>query len=152
MIEVERTGRVPAPAEQVWSIVSDAGRAPDWFSFAERTEVLSGAGRGQKRRQHGRWGRKTSEIDQEVIEFDPPRVIAWKHTAERVDGKPAPVYAASSVFRIELEPDGQETVVRLRTIQLPADGLKAIALRLFGTRDITRRMEESLLRLTRALD
>ncbi|GLZ41038.1 hypothetical protein Acsp05_46620 [Actinokineospora sp. NBRC 105648] len=132
-------------------MVSDARRASDWFSFAERTDVLSGAGKGEKRRQYGRWGRRTSEIDQEVIEFAPPLSIAWKHTAERMDGKPAPVFASASVFRIDLEADGEETVVHLRTQQLPADGLKRIAMRVFGNSDISRRMEESLIRLVRAV-
>lgn len=152
MIEIERSGRVPAPIARVWAVVSEADRAPDWFSFAERTDVLSGRGVGQRRRQHGRWGHKRSEIDQEVVEFREPEVIAWKHTAERLDGKPAPKYTRSAVFRIELTADGDETVVRLRTQQLPVDGLRALAMRLFGPRDITRRMEESLTRLRGAVD
>ncbi|MGQ0838026.1 SRPBCC family protein [Actinokineospora sp.] len=151
MIEIERAARVAAPSAEVWAVVSDAGRAPDWFSFAERTDVLSGDGVGQKRRQHGRWGKRSSEIDQEVIEFTPGRSIAWKHTAERLDGKPAPVFASSSVFRIEVEPDGDGTIVKLRAVQQPADRLRGLAMKVFGTRDITRRMEESLVRLDRAL-
>ncbi|HVK25483.1 MAG TPA: SRPBCC family protein [Actinokineospora sp.] len=152
MIEIERVGRVNAPASDVWKVVSDANRAPDWFSFADRTDVVSGSGVGQRRTQHGRWDGKRSEIDQEIIEFTPDKVIAWKHTAERLDGKPAPVYSSSSVFRIELEQDGDATVVRLRTLMLPRDTLRKIAMKLFGTRDITRRMEDSLHRLQGAVD
>lgn len=151
MIEVERVGRVPASASRVWVVVSDARRAPDWFSFAVRTDILSGVGLGQRRRQHGRWGAKLSEIDQEIIEFTPDTVIAWKHTAERLNGKQAPVFASSVVFRIELEADRDETVVRLRALLQPADTLRMIAMKLFGTRDITRRMEESLHRLPGAV-
>ncbi|WP_436494635.1 SRPBCC family protein [Actinokineospora sp. HUAS TT18] len=152
MIEIERVGRVDAPVADVWKVVSDARRAPDWFSFADRTDVVSGSGLGERRTQHGRWGGKRSEIDQEVIEFVPDKVIAWKHTAERLDGKPAPVFSSSSVFRIELEAHDGHTVVRLRTQQLPRDGLRKIAMKLFGTRDITRRMEDSLHRLPGAVD
>ncbi|MGH3861778.1 SRPBCC family protein [Actinokineospora sp.] len=151
MIEIERSGHVLASPADVWTVVSDARRAPDWFSFAERTDVLSGSGRGEKRLQHGRWRTKTSEIEQEVIEFVPDKLIAWKHTAERVDGKPAPVYASSVVFRIELEADGDGTTIRLRLLREPADGLKKIAMKLFGSRDITGRMEESLHRLPGAV-
>ncbi|SDJ29119.1 Uncharacterized conserved protein YndB, AHSA1/START domain [Actinokineospora alba] len=151
MIEIERSARIPASPSDVWTVVSDARRAPDWFSFAVRTDVLSGSGRGEKRLQHGRWRTKTSEIEQEVIEFVPDKLIAWKHTAERVDGKPAPVYVSSAVFRIELEADGDGTVVRLRALLEPVDGLRKLALKLFGSRDITGRMEESLHRLPGAV-
>src|SRR5262245_11153383 len=109
MIEVMREGRVPAPAEAVWAIVSDAGRAPDWFDFSDRTEVLSGDGLGQKRTQHGHWGRRKSEVDQEITAWEPPSLLAWKHVAERLDGKPAPKFAASTEFRIELTADGDAT-------------------------------------------
>ncbi|PPK68939.1 SRPBCC family protein [Actinokineospora auranticolor] len=152
-VEVQRSGRVPAPIERVWAVVSDAARAPDWFSFADRTEVRSGSGLGEQRTQHGRWGAKRSEIDQEVVEYDPPRVIAWKHTAERLNGKPAPSYAASAVFRIELEPDGPDaTVVRLRTLQQPRSAATGFVMRWAGARELARRMEESLTRLLGAVD
>src|SRR5262249_28044856 len=113
MIEIVREARVGAPAEKVWALVSDAGRAQEWFAFAERVEVRSGEGVGQLRTQHGRWGSKESEVDQEITAFEPNRLLAWKHLAERLDGKPAPKFAASTEFSIELEPDGDATTVRL---------------------------------------
>lgn len=150
VVEIARSARVPAPADQVWAVVSDARRAPDWFSLAERTDVLSGEGVGQLRRQHGRWGNRVSEIDQEVTDFDPGRLIAWKHVDERLDGRPAPKFAAASVFRIELEPDGDGTVVRLRAVQQPAGFWQGLVMRV-GTRHISARMEEALARLPGAV-
>lgn len=151
MIELVRSAVIPAPASAVWEVVADARRAPDWFSFAERTEVLSGSGLGERRRQHGRWGTRRSEIDQEVTAFSPEALIAWTHLAERLDGKPAPRFAARSEFHIELTPTDDSTQVTLRLRQEPASWLRGLAMRL-GNRHITSRMTESLARLPGAVD
>ncbi|GAA2994070.1 SRPBCC family protein [Actinokineospora diospyrosa] len=151
VVEVLRSAQVPASIDRVWDIVSDAERAPDWFSFAERTEVLAGEGLGQRRRQFGRWGRFRSEIDQRVVAFEPPRVIAWEHTKERIDGKDSPTYAKATRFQIELAADGEHTTVRLRTVQEPDNLVRGVLMRLVGTKEIKRRMDESLARLARAV-
>ena len=151
MIEIVRQSRVDAPVEAVWAVVSEAARAPEWFSFAERVEVRSGEGVGQLRTQHGRWGGKHAEVDQEVTGYESNRLLAWRHLAERLDGKPAPKFAACTEFRIELEPDGPATTVRLRSRQEPASALKGLAMKMFGTKDVARNMERSLDRLARAV-
>ncbi|MFI7675592.1 SRPBCC family protein [Actinophytocola sp. NPDC049390] len=147
-IEVVREAEVPAGAEQVWAIVSDAGRAGDWFDFADRTEVVDGAGAGQLRTQYGHWGRRHSEVDQEITEYEPGKVLAWRHVAERIDGKPAPKFAVRTEFRIELDGGADTTTVRLRSIQVPGGPLKGWLMRRIGTKDIERNMERSLERLT----
>jgi hypothetical protein len=148
MIEVMREARVPAGLDQVWAIVSDPARAQDWFDFSDRTEVLAGEGVGQKRTQHGHWGRKKSEVDQEITAWEPGKLLAWKHLAERLDGKPAPKFAASTDFSIELNGDDQATTVRLRSAQEPASLVKGWVMKAFGTKDIERSLERSLDRLT----
>ena len=151
MIEIVRESRVDAPVESVWKIVSDPERAPEWFTFAERVEVRSGQEVGQLRTQHGRWGSKKSEVDQEITDFEPNRLLAWRHVAERLNGKPAPRFAASTEFRIELEPAGAATTVRLRSRQEPASTLKGWVMKLFGTKDIARNLERSLDQLAAVL-
>jgi uncharacterized protein YndB with AHSA1/START domain len=148
MIEVMREARVPAGAEAVWAIVSDPDRAPEWFDFSDRTEVTSGEGLGQKRTQHGHWGRRKSEVDQEIVAWEPPSLLAWKHVAERLDGKPAPKFAASTEFRIELDGDAETTTVRLRSLQEPAGPLKGWLMKRLGAKDIERSLDRSLERLT----
>jgi uncharacterized protein YndB with AHSA1/START domain len=150
VIEIVRESRIDAPAESVWKIVSDPDRAPEWFTFAERVEVRDGQGVGQLRTQHGRWGSKKAEVDQEITHFEPNRLLAWRHVAERLDGKPAPRFAASTEFRIELEPHGQATTVRLRSRQEPASTVKGWVMKLFGTKDIARNLTRSLDRLAAA--
>ncbi len=152
MIEVERTATIAAPVDEVWDVVADPTRAPDWYSFGDRVDVLSGDGVGEKRRQHGRYGMQRSEVDQEIVEFTPRKVVAWKETGERRDGKPAPRYSTSTVFRIELSPFDDGTIVTLTSRQRPAGLIGAVVIRVLGARDIARRMEESLIRLARAIN
>jgi uncharacterized protein YndB with AHSA1/START domain len=151
VIEIVAERTVPAPPEQVWPLVADPGELPRWFGFAERVEVLEGEGVGQRRRQHGRWGSKPSEVDQEVTAFEPPRRLAWRHVAERLDGRPAPRFAASTDFSIELAPDGPGTRVRLRSVQVPASHPRGLVMRAFGRREIAGRLEESLDALAQAI-
>jgi uncharacterized protein YndB with AHSA1/START domain len=147
MIEIVRSARIPAPVAAVWPVVSDAARAPEWFTFAERVEVLSGEGVGQRRRQHGKWSGKPAEVDQEIVAYQPERVLAWRHLAERVAGKPAPRFAASTEFRIELEPDDGATMVRLTSSQEPAGAMRGLVMKLFGTKEIADNLERSLAKL-----
>ncbi|MET1074857.1 MAG: SRPBCC family protein [Umezawaea sp.] len=151
MIEVVRSGRVSASPERVWHVVSKSERAPEWLSFAESVEVISGSGCGQRRRLYSRWGKRRSEVDQEVIEYRRPLVLAWRHLAERLDGRPAPMFAASTVFRVELEPAGEGTLVRLRSLQEPASAVRGVLIKLFGRKEIAQGMERSLVRLAEVL-
>lgn len=150
-IEVSRTATFPAPADDVWELVSDARRAEEWFDFADRTKVVSGSGVGQLRTQYGHFGRRHSEVDQEVTEWEPGRVLAWRHVAERVDGRPAPKFASRTEFRIELSPAPDGTTVTLRSIQVPGGTFKGWLMRMLGTKDIERNMSRSLDRLAELL-
>src|SRR5262249_29619391 len=116
-----------------------------WFAFADRMELVEGTGLGRRQRLHGHWGSKRSEIDQEIVEYEPGRRLTWRHVAERLDGKPAPRFAAETRFTIDLEPaDGGSTLVRMRTEQEPASAARGLAMRAFGRREIAQRTEESL--------
>jgi uncharacterized protein YndB with AHSA1/START domain len=144
MIEVVAERMVPAPPETVWPLVADPEQLPRWFGFAERVEVLEGEGAGQRRRQHGHWGKKPSEVDQELTVFDPPRRLAWRHLAERLNGKPAPRFAASTDFSIELIPEDGGTRVRLSSAQVPASRLRGLVMRAFGRRELEGTLRKSL--------
>lgn len=148
MIEVVREGRVAAPAELVWTYVDDVARLPEWFTFADRAELLSGAGAGRRQRIYGHWGKKSSEVDQIVTEHVPPTLLAWRHEAERLDGRPAPRFASSTEFRIELTPDGAATRVRLVSRQVPANAFAGLVIRLFGRREVAKHLTSSLERLS----
>jgi uncharacterized protein YndB with AHSA1/START domain len=151
VIEVTAQRSIAAGADALWPLVSDPARLPEWFAFAERVEVLEGPdGPGQRRRQHGRWGKRESQVDQRITRWEPPHALAWTHEAERLNGKPAPRFAASTDFTIELEPDGAATRVRLRSAQEPAGPVRGAVIRAFGRREIAKALETSLERLAAA--
>lgn len=147
MIEIVRERRIEASAEDLWPLVDDVARLPEWFTFAERAELLEGEGVGRRQRLHGHWGKKRSEVDQIVVDREPGRLLQWRHEAERLDGKPAPRFAAETRFAIRLEPDDGGTRVRLESRQEPASALKGLVMRVFGTREVSGHMERSLERL-----
>ena len=147
MVVVTTSRVIPAAPQSVWALLDDPSRLGEWLAFADRGEVVEGAGAGRRQRMHGHWGRKRSEIDQLVVERDPPRRLAWRHEAERLDGRPAPRFAASTLFTMTLEPEDDGTRVTLRSEQEPASALKGVVIRLFGRREIAGKLDESLGRL-----
>jgi uncharacterized protein YndB with AHSA1/START domain len=151
MIEVVAERTVTAAPETVWPLVADPEQLARWFGFADRIEVLEGEGAGQLRRQHGHWGSKASEVDQELTAFDPPRRLAWRHLAERLNGKPAPRFAASTHFSIDLIPAAGGTRVRLSSAQVPASRLRGLVMRAFGRRELEGTLRTSLDALEEAL-
>jgi uncharacterized protein YndB with AHSA1/START domain len=148
MVDVSAERTIAAPPDAIWPLLDDPGRLGEWFAFADRGVVLDGRGVGRRQRMHGHWGRKRSEIDQVVVEHDPPHRLAWRHEAERLDGKPAPRFAASTTFTMTLEPAGADAShLRLRSVQEPASALRGLVIRLFGRREIAQKLHESLDRL-----
>jgi uncharacterized protein YndB with AHSA1/START domain len=147
MIEVVREARVDAPPAQVWDAVATVERLPEWFTFADAAETLDGTGVGRRQRIHGRWGRKRSEVDQVITDWEPPRRLVWVHEAERLNGKPAPRFAAETRFSILLEPVDGATRVRLESRQLPASRVRGLVMRLFGERELGGHLDRSLERL-----
>jgi uncharacterized protein YndB with AHSA1/START domain len=107
MIDATASRTIPAAPDAIWPLLDDPARLGEWFAFAESGEVLEGDGVGRRQRMHGRWGRKRSEIDQVVVVHDPPRRLAWEHEAERLDGRPAPRFAASTRFKWRSSPTGR---------------------------------------------
>jgi uncharacterized protein YndB with AHSA1/START domain len=149
---VQREMMVSVPAEQIWPLVDEIDQLGAWFGGPDRSiELLDGAGLGRRQRLHGTWGRRRSEIDQEVVVYDPPRELAWRHLAERLDGRPAPKFAAETVLTITLEPDSAGTRVRLTSRQRPASRPRGVVMRAFGAREIGQLLDQSLTRLRAAL-
>ncbi len=153
MIDVAASRTIPAAPEEIWPLLDDPARLGEWLAFADRGELVEGDGVGRRQRMHGHWGRKRSEIDQVVVEHDPPRRLAWRHEAERLDGRAAPRFAASTVFAMTLEPAGERaTRVELHSAQEPASALRGLVICLFGRREVAQRLDESLERLAGRYD
>jgi uncharacterized protein YndB with AHSA1/START domain len=144
VIDVTAQRTIPAGPEAIWPLLDDPARLHEWFAFADGGEVLEGEGVGRRQRMHGHWGRKRSEIDQVIVEHDPPRRLAWRHEAERLDGKPAPRFAAETLFTATLETVDGGTRVTLHSAQRPASALRGVVIRMFGRREVGQKLRESL--------
>jgi len=151
VIEIVRERSMPASAPEVWDVVSDARRLPEWWARADGVELLSGDGLGRRQRVISQWQGRPSEIDQVVTVFEPERELEWRHEAERLDGRPAPRFSAETVVSIKLSPDGEgATVVTLASRQTPADEEKAAMMR-DNAHYLGQMLESSLARLETVL-
>ncbi len=70
-VEIER------PRSEVWSVLSDAERLPEWFAEFEeaRQESAGPSGLGTVIRYTLQTGHRSGTF--EIVEWDPPRRLAW---------------------------------------------------------------------------
>jgi len=149
-VRVERT--IVVPIDVVWQMIEAAETLPSWLPICERCEIVSGTGLGRRQRMHARWGRKATEIDQEVVEYRPLSRLAWKHIAERVDGKPAPRISSEVVVTIDLHPAGAGTRVVLASRNVPSGRAAALMLRAVAAPRIRRSFQKALDNLSGSAD
>lgn len=148
MITFSRTRRIDARPERIWPFVDDVTRWPEWFTEAERCEVLSGEGVGRRQRMSGHARGKATEIDSVVVASQPPTLLRWHHEAERVDGKPGSVvFAKDATASVEIVPDGAGSLVTYRLAAEPGSLLNTFMLRVMAPRPIGKSFDTSLDRL-----
>ncbi|MDG4765003.1 SRPBCC domain-containing protein [Solwaraspora sp. WMMD406] len=139
MILIERSGRVEAPIDTVWAVIRQAELLPEWLAGVRQAEVVPGDGPGRRMRVHTVDG---AAADAEVIEFQPPKLIAWR---ERAAG-PGLWAESRTEVQVELTPEGDGTAVRLTVVRWPAGQVSAALLRL-GKHRVGADLESSLGRL-----
>ncbi len=150
MVEFVRSRRIAAPPERIWPFVDDVTKWPEWFTEAERAEILSGVGVGRKQRMHGHARGKATEIDSVVVASTAPSLLRWHHELERVDGKPGSVvYAKDATAEVTIEPDGSGSVVTYRLALEPGSLVNTFMLRVLAPGPIGKSFETSLERLAR---
>ena len=95
--------RVAVPPEQVFALLGDLTRAPEWVPDLVSVEKLGSGPVGVGTRYHEvvKMGSQTSEAELEVTDYDPPRLFAHK-------GRGGP---STFTGRFVLEPDGDGTRV-----------------------------------------
>ena len=148
MIEFVRSRHMAAPPDRIWPYVIDVTRWPEWFTEAERCEVLGGDGVGRRQRMYGHARGKATEIDSVVTASTPPTLLRWHHEAERVDGKPGSVvYAKDATAEVAIVPDGSGSMVTYRLMAEPGSWLNTFMLRVLAPRPIGRSFETSIARL-----
>lgn len=148
MIEFVRSRHIAAPPERIWPFVDDITRWPDWFTEAERGEIVSGIGLGRRQRMSGHARGKATEIDSVVTAYEPPTRLRWHHEAERVDGEPGSVvFATTATAEVTIEADGSGSTVTYKLMAEPGSARNTFMLRVLAPRPIGRSFETSLERL-----
>jgi carbon monoxide dehydrogenase subunit G len=148
MKEFSRSRRIAASPDRIWPFVDDVTRWPDWFTEAERAEILDGTGAGRHQRMYGHARGKATEIDSVVTAYDPPVHLAWHHEAERVDGRPGSVvFARDATADVTIEAAGDASLVTYRLRAEPGSLLNTFMLSVLAPGPIGRSFEASLERL-----
>ena len=144
----ERTRRIEASPEVIWPLVDDVTKWPEWFTEAERAEILSGSGVGRQQRMYGHARGRATEIDSVVIDHEPGRLLRWRHEQERVDGKVGSVvFAKEATAEVRISPDGTGSQVTYRLMAEPGTLLNTFMLSVLAPGPIGRSFEASLTRM-----
>ena len=88
-MRVSRHRMIAAATDQVWRVIDSVDRIPEWSSGVESATHLAGPERGLGRKQ--RLNRilysHELEVEQEVVVWEPGRILALGHLRESVDGR-----------------------------------------------------------------
>jgi uncharacterized protein YndB with AHSA1/START domain len=136
--------RIPAPAEQLWRIVSDPYHLPRWWPRVERVEDVDGGAFTEVMRT--RKG-KTVRADFDVVHTDEPaRTVVWE---QRLAGTPfAGVLAFSQTeLRVRESAGAVETTSEV-TIEMRQElaGEATPRLKVFGGRPLWPTMAQRMVR------
>jgi uncharacterized protein YndB with AHSA1/START domain len=107
----ERRATVDAPAQALWDVIADPHHLPRWWPGVLRVEGV--------RDRHftqvltTRRGRPV-RVDFEVTELQPLALAVWR---QELAGSPFARVLSESHIRIELEPAGERTRVRIVQVQ-----------------------------------
>jgi uncharacterized protein YndB with AHSA1/START domain len=134
--ELSVTFFIPAPAEEIWNLVDDPRRRPEWDSSTASMEEAAdgdawiasfqpapGAGAAARR-----WDRSVR-----VAQRDTPRLYEWMISWPS-HGRPRAVHR----LRLELNPKAGGTLARLNLAQEQSEGLRRVRQVLLGP--ISRRL------------
>jgi uncharacterized protein YndB with AHSA1/START domain len=98
MATVSRTRSVRAAPDEVWRVVSDPGRLPDWWPGVARVEDASrGAWTTVLSSPRG----KSVRADYTLVETDPLNRLVWRHEIEE---SPFERILRESITEVEIEP------------------------------------------------
>ena len=149
-MEIMRTRVIRATPELIWPFVDDVAKWPQWFTEAERGEIVAGQGAGRTQKMYGHARGKATEIDSTVTAYEQNRRLRWHHDAEFMDGRKAPVvYASDAQAEITIQPQGDGSLVSYRLIMKAGNPLFWLIENVLAKRPITASLETSLANLDR---
>jgi len=134
-ISLTYSGLVGVPIEEVFELLSDASRMPDWLpNCTAAVPGPSKKGKGDRHRIHFERGGRKADAVIEVIEFVPPTTYAWVEIIHR--------RGAKTFFKLEFQ--GGATRITMKHVWAPS-GLRAWLLGHFYRRRSAHRMFDGLL-------
>ena len=149
MIEVTAERSIPAPPDALWPLVSRPGAAAGLVHASPSASRCSRAtGAGQRRRQHGHWGKQAESRSTSVI----TALGAAARAGVEPRGRAAERQAGAALrgvdrLQIELEPDGAGAT-RCRCARPRCRRARCAArIRAFGRREVAQHLRSSLERL-----
>jgi hypothetical protein len=145
---IKREKIIDIPPAILWELVEPAERISDWLLFAEKSELISGKGKGRLQKMFSRWGNKEVQIVQEVVAYEPMRLIKWKHINELSDGKKIQTISKETYFTIKLLPYENGTSITLQSENYPGNFLKRLLILLIAKPRIDAVMKKSLILLS----
>jgi hypothetical protein len=147
-VTIKRESIINESPGYVWSVIEPADNISSWFQLADRTELISGSGKGRRQRMYVKWGGKQVEIEQEVVDYEPMKLIRWKHTKELIDGQPAPLISDEVFFTVKLSPAGEATSVILLSENFPAGFVNRLLIQIIAKPRIAAALNKSLAMLS----
>ena len=105
------------PVEKVWAALTMPGRIADWLAEATIEPDLRIGARFALHFAEGDY-----RMAGEIIELDPPRLIAWTWPDPKGEGTATP-----SLVRFELQPDGDGCILTLSNGGLTRPDLESVA-------------------------
>ncbi|HEY6358012.1 MAG TPA: SRPBCC family protein [Vicinamibacterales bacterium] len=142
-VVVRRERIVMLPVDVLWQLVEPVEALPAWLPFVIRSQHLGGQGLGRRQRVTWTWGRRRTDIDQEVIDYRPNQTIAWTAVGER-RGPPPTHLSGGVTMRVSMESMGAGTRVVLEAQQTPRSFGAWLGLRLMGRRKILAGFDRAL--------
>jgi uncharacterized protein YndB with AHSA1/START domain len=119
---------VPAPIEQVFALLTDPGRIPDWLPAC--TEVQSDGPLKQGMRFNVRFGDRVTEF--EVVDFARPAAFVWAERGERKGRR--------MFFR--LAGLGESTALTIRDVWMPPSRGAWLHARIWDRRSVQRHLDQ----------
>jgi uncharacterized protein YndB with AHSA1/START domain len=121
VIEYTRSRSIDAPPEEIWAVVADPARLPEWFEGIDRVRTLDGDPELGRHAIEGPWGEQRFEIVRVLEQEKQGSRLSWRDESELLDGEaPADPWHIGSWFEIALEQRPEGVEVTLTGRQAPA--------------------------------
>jgi uncharacterized protein YndB with AHSA1/START domain len=118
---------VGAPVGQVFALLADPNRMPEWLPGCDAAESDVPLRKGV--RLKARFGQRTTEL--EIVDFAPPATLGWVERGQRNGAK----------LFLRLDSRGATTAVTVREVWSPRSFAAWVRGRFFEKRKVQRRLE-----------